>query len=561
MLFGGDIMKDAIKVYVEGFGEIHIEEGATLEELSKKIYGGEYKKYLGARIDNEVMYLNKEVEEGKYIKFIDIQDKDGHRIYSRTLSIIFIKACKDLFPESNVRIEHSLGEGLYAEIDKKKPINFTQIELIKEKMKEIIVRDIPIEREKVSKEVALERFRQYGYEGKVRLLKHISNETIHIYKVEDHIDRFHGYLAPSTGYASIFDLKYYHPGVILLFPTEESNYTVPKFKEQPRLARVFKEAEDWANILDLGYLGSLNDKIENGSVAEVIRVSEALHEKKIAHIADTICEDKNLNIILVAGPSSSGKTTFAQRLAVQLKVNGKMPISISVDDYFVNREDTPLNEYGEYDFEALEAIDLELLNRDLIKLLEGEEVELPKFNFKTGRRELSGTKIRVDEEHPIIVEGIHALNSKMTASIPEKNKFKVYVSALTQLNIDEHNRIPTTDTRIIRRMVRDIETRGNSIMRTFELWDGVRRGEERNIFPYQEEADVMFDSALVYELGVLKKHIVPLLEEIDIDSQYFSEAKRLLKFLGYFKDIEKENFIPPNSILREFIGGSCFDVQ
>ncbi|HLR34001.1 MAG TPA: nucleoside kinase [Tissierellales bacterium] len=554
-------MGDNIKVYVEGFGGVNIKKGSKLEELSKKVYGEDYKKYLSARVDNEIVYLGREVEEGKYIKFLDIKDKDGHRIYTRTISAIFIKACKDLFPKCNVTIEHSLGEGLYAEIDKKESINFTQIELIKSRMNEIIEKDITIEREKKSKDEAIEKFKQYGYDDKIRLLKHIEKETIHIYKIEDHIDRFHGYLAPSTGYANIFDLKYYYPGVIILFPTEESDYTVPKFKEQPKLAKVFKEVEDWANILDLGYLGSLNDKIEDNSIAEVIRVSEALHEKKIAQIADMICEDKNLNIILVAGPSSSGKTTFAQRLAVQLKVNGKMPISISVDDYFVNREDTPKNEYGEYDFEALEAIDLKLLNEDLIRLLEGEEVELPKFNFKVGKREMSGKKICVDEEHPIIVEGIHALNSKMTASIPEKNKFKIYISALTQLNIDGHNRIPTTDTRIIRRMVRDVEHRGNSIMRTFELWDGVRRGEEKNIFPYQEEADIMFDSALVYELGVLKKYIIPLLKEVDRDSIYFSEAKRLIKFLGYFKDIEKENFIPPNSILREFIGGSCFDVH
>lgn len=547
-----------MKVYVEGFGELNIERGTTLEELSKKIYGEEYKRYLGARIDNEIMYLGREVEEGKYIKFIDIRDKDGHRIYSRTLSIIFIKACRDIFPECKVTIEHSLGQGLYAEIHKEESINFTQIELIKDRMKEIIVKDMPIERKKVSRDIAIEKCIEYGYDGEVRLLQHVEKENIHIYKVGDHIDRFHGYLAPSTGYASIFDLKYYYPGAILLFPTEESEYTVPEFKEQPKLARVFKQAEDWASILDLGYLGSLNDKVEDESILEVIRVSEALHEKKIAQIADMICEDKNLNIILIAGPSSSGKTTFSKRLEVQLKVNGKLPISISVDDYFVNREDTPLNEYGEYDFEALEAIDLEQLNKDLITLLEGGEVELPRFNFKTGRRESSGTKIRVDENHPIIVEGIHALNSKMTSSIPEKNKFKIYVSALTQLNIDEHNRIPTTDTRIIRRMVRDVEFRGNSILRTLELWDNVRRGEEKNIFPYQEEADVMFDSALVYELGVLKKHIVPLLEEVDEESQYYSEVKRLLKFLGYFKDIEKESFVPPNSILREFIGGSCF---
>ncbi len=552
-------MQDTVKVYVEGKGEVIAKKDWNLKDLSRKVYGEDYKKYLGARIDNEVVHLYNNIEEEKYIKFIDIKDKDGHKIYTRTLSAIFIKACEDLFPECDVTIEHFLGEGLYAEVNKDKSINFSQIEMIKNKMIEIIKKDIPIERKEVSKDKAIRIFKEKGYDDKVKLLNHINKKTIHIYKIEDHIDRFNGYVAPSTGYTDIFDLKYYYPGAIILFPTEESDFTVPEFKEQPKLAKVFKEAEDWANILDLGYLGSLNDKIEKGSIAEVIRVSEALHEKKIAQIADMICEDRNIKIILVAGPSSSGKTTFARRLAVQLKVNGKRPISISVDDYFVNREDTPKNDDGSYDFEALEAVDLELLNEDLIKLLEGEEVKLPKFDFKAGKRKMSGQTIKVDESHPIIVEGIHALNSKMTSSIPEKNKFKIYVSALTQLNIDGHNRIPTTDTRLIRRMVRDAEHRGHNVMRTLELWDGVRRGEEKNIFPYQEEADIMFDSALVYELAVLKKYVVPLLEKVDRSSEHYSEAKRLLKFLGYFKDIENEKFIPPNSILREFIGDSCFN--
>ena len=301
-----------------------------------------------------------------------------------------------------------------------------------------------------------------------------------------------------------------------------------------------------------------SNKILEGSIDEVIRISEALHEKKIASFADIICEDDSVNLIMIAGPSSSGKTTFAQRLGVQLKVNGKKPISISVDDYFVNRDVTPKNEFGEYDFETLEAIDLKKFNEDLIALIEGEEIELPKFNFLKGVREPSGIVVKVDEDHPIIIEGIHALNPKLTTSIPEKNKFKIYISALTQLNIDAHNRIPTTDTRIIRRMVRDNKYRGNDVLRTFKLWDQVRIGEEKNIFPFQEEADVMFDSSLAYELSVLKKYIVPLLKEVDNSSVYYSEAKRLLKFLSYFKDVEDESIIPPTSILREFIGGSCF---
>ncbi|MBW4829327.1 MAG: nucleoside kinase [Clostridiaceae bacterium] len=549
---------EKVKLFIEGKGEVSVDKGSTLEKVAKLAYGEEYKKYLGARIDNEIFLLTDKIEEGKKIKFLDISDTDGHKIYIRTLSVIYIKACEELFPGCNVNIEHSLGEGLYTEIKKGKSINFKEINKIKEKMEKLIREDKPILREKIKREEAIKLFEEKGYIDKVNLYKHVDKEEIHIYRIDDHIDSFYGYLAPSTGYVQVFDLKYYYPGAILLPPSESNGFTVPEFIEQRQLAKVFKETEDWVDILDLGYLGTLNDTIVDGSVDEVIKVSEALHEKKIANIADKICEDDNINLILIAGPSSSGKTTFAHRLAVQLKVNGKRPISISVDDYFVNREDTPRNEFGEYDFEALEAIDVKLFNEDLIKLLEGEEVELPKFNFVKGVREPSGKIVKVDEEHPIIVEGIHCLNSKLTRDIPEKNKFKIYVSALTQLNVDAHNRIPTTDTRLIRRIVRDNKFRGNDVKRTFKLWELVRKGEEENIFPYQEEADIMFNSSLVYELSVLKKYVEPQLKTIDKNSEYYSEAKRLLKFLEYFKDIEDEFIIPPTSILREFIGGSCF---
>ncbi|NLJ98867.1 MAG: nucleoside kinase [Tissierellia bacterium] len=428
-------------------------------------------------------------------------------------------------------------------------------------MREIVEKDIPIIREEVLIEEAISLFEEHGHEDKIRLYNTLEDEKVQVYKIGDHLDRFHGYLAPTTGYVGIFDLKYYYPGAIILFPTTDSNNKLPKFKEQKKLAKVFKDAKEWANILDLAYVGSLNEKIINGEIGEVIRISEALHEKKIAQIADIICEDDDINMILIAGPSSSGKTTFAERLAIHLKVNGKRPIGISVDDYFVNREDTPLDENGEYDFESLEAIDLKQFNEDLVRLLEGEEIELPKYNFVKGIREKSGVKIKVDKDHPIIVEGIHGLNPKLAEYIPEKNKFKIYISALTQLNIDAHNRISTTDTRLIRRTVRDNKYRGNDIFRTFELWDSVTKGEKINIFPYQEEADIMFDSALVYELAVLKKHVVPLLQEIDSSSVYYSEARMLLKFLSYFRDIEDEDIIPPNSILREFIGGADINVH
>lgn len=550
-----------IKVNVVGYGDITVNHEETLLDLARKIYKDEYKKYLGARINNQIYHLNGPVEEGMEILFLDNRDVDGYRIYTKTISAIFIMACEELFPETKVTIQHFLGPGLYAELEKNYAISFSKLEQIENKMWEIVKKDYKIERTEYKKDKAVELFRQYGYTDKVRLFNSLDKEEVSVYKINNHIDSFHGYLAPSTGYVNMFKLKYYYPGVIMLFPSKKNNYELDNFKEQKKLSKIFKQSNYWLDILDLAYIGSLNEKINRGEIGEVIRISEALHEKKIGHIADMICKDDDLNIILIAGPSSSGKTTFAQKLAIQLKVNGKRPIAISADDYFVNRDKTPLNEDGTPDFEALEAIDTEILNRDLINLLEGREVELPKFNFITGVREGSGKKIKVDQDHPIIIEGIHGLNPKLTEDIPEKNKFKIYISALTQLNIDSHNRISTTDTRLIRRMVRDVNFRGNGPFRTFELWSGVRAGEEKNIFPFQEEADVMFNSSLVYELAVLKKYILPLLKEIDNSSVYYSEAKKLIKFLDYFRDIDCEDDIPPNSILREFIGGASFNVH
>jgi len=550
-----------LKVFVEGVGEILINEGASLKDVAVKAFGKDYKNYLGARIKNEVFNLNKIVEGYMYIKFLDIGDKDGYRIYTKTISAVFIMACRELFPERIVRIQHFLGEGLYVEFEKDYSISFKEIEKIEEKMREIVASNYSISRKKMPKEEAISLFEEYKYTDKIRLFNSLDREDVHVYTIGDHKDTYHGFLAASTGYVDIFQLRYYYPGVLILFPNGKSNYEIPKFKELKKLSKVFKETGKWGDILDLAYVGSLNEKIRSNDIAEVIRVSEALHEKKIANIADRICEDDDIHLVLIAGPSSSGKTTFSKRLAVQLKVNGKMPVSISVDDYFVNRDKTPLKEDGSFDFETIDALDLEKLNEDLLILLEGGEVELPRFNFIKGIREKSGKLIKVDRGHPIILEGIHSLNPKMTSMIPEKNKYKIYISALTQLNIDAHNRIPTTDTRLIRRIVRDIKYRGNDALNTMDMWDGVRSGEERYIFPFQEEADIMFDSALVYELAVLKKHIKPLLEEIDSSSIHYGEAKKLLKFLQYFRDIEYEDYIPSNSILREFIGKTYFDIH
>lgn len=545
---------DKMKVHVEGIGEVQVNQGSRLKDIAREAYKDEYRKYLGAKINNEVFNLNTFAREGESIEFFDISDKDGYRIYTKTISAVFIMACKRLYPERRVQVQSFLGKGLYVEFEGDHSIDFRSIEKIKEEMKTIIEKDYDIYRELVPKDEAIALFQANNYEDKIRLIETLKREETHIYHIGEHVDTFHGFLAPSTSFVEVFDLKYYYPGALIVFPTSKSNYQLPKFKELNKLAKVFKEANEWGDIMDLAYIGSLNEKVLNGEIEDVIRISEALHEKKIANIADRICEDDDIHLILIAGPTSSGKTTFAKRLEIQLKVNGRRPISISVDDYFVDREKTPLNEDGSYNFETIDAIDLEVLNRDLIDLLEGKEVELPKFDFISGKRERSGNIVRVDKDHPIILEGIHSLNPKMTAYIPEKNKYKIYISALTQLNIDAHNRIPTTDTRLLRRMIRDVRTRGNDPIRTFDLWDGVRIGEEKYIFPFQEEADIMFDSALVYELAALKKHAVPLLEEIGKDSRHYGEAKKLLKFLQYFVDIEDETRISQNSILREFIG-------
>lgn len=547
-------MSKKVKIYVKGIGELFVEEGKTLEDISKNIFKESYKRYLGAKINNQVFNLNTTVEQSMEVEFLDITDVDGHRIYTKTISAVFIMACKRLFPERTVEVQHFLGEGLYVEFEKGHSIDFKDIKEINKEMKKIIEEDYSISREKILKDKAIELFKEHNYVDKIRLFNTLDRKQVHIYTIGEHIDTFHGFLAPSTGFVENYDLKYYYPGALIVIPNMSFEDKLPEFKELKKLSKVFKETNNWAEILDLAYVGSLNEKILNGDIEEVIKISEALHEKKIGNIADEICQDDDVHLILIAGPSSSGKTTFAKRLEIQLKVNGKRPISISVDDYFVNREDTPLNEDGSYNFEIIDAIDLEKLNEDLITLLEGKEVELPKFNFITGKREKSGNVVRVDKDQPIIVEGIHSLNPKMTSYIPEKNKYKIYISALTQLNIDAHNRIPTTDTRLIRRMVRDVKYRGNDASRTFELWSGVRKGEEKYIFPFQEQADVMFDSALVYELAVLKKHAIPLLKGIDSNSRYYSEAKKLLKFLQYFRDIKDESVISQNSILREFIG-------
>lgn len=540
--------------------QIEIKEQMPLYEVAKNLYSEDYNRFLAVKVNNRLQELSSVCyKEDDIIEFIDIKDNDGHKIYVRTLCYVYIKACKDLFDGIDVMIEHSLNKGLYTEFDNNDNINHSNVKKIKDRMSEIIGLQKPIKTKILSVKEALNIFSRQGMKDKVELLKHWNTETIRIYEMDGYYDTFYGYVAPNTNVINRFDLKLFSPGIILYFPTKESNFELPEYIEQKKLSRVFREAEEWGRIMDVGNVGVLNNKIDDNTINDMIRVNEAFHEKKIAYIADEISKDKNIKIVLISGPSSSGKTTFAQRLSIQLRVNGKKTYALSLDDYFVDRHLTPIGEDGTYDYETIDALDLELFNEQLLALMKGQSVKIPVFNFIKGEREYTREQIVLSEDHIIIIEGIHGLTDKLTIDIPLKNKFKIYISALTQLNIDNHNRIATSDSRLIRRIVRDSRHRGNDALTTISLWDNVIKGTEKYIFPFQENADAIFNSALVYELCVLKKYAIPLIEEIGEDSEFYPERQRLLKFLSYFKAIEDESAIPNTSILREFIGGSCFE--
>ncbi|WP_213818360.1 nucleoside kinase [Garciella nitratireducens] len=533
--------------------------GISLLELSLRKQSQYETPIVAAKVNQELEELNYKIEKNAHIEWLDLFTLDGLRIYQRSLVFVLIKAAKDLFPKRQLYVEHSLGEGIYCELHGESPLNKEEVYQIKKRMKEIIQLNLPINKKRISKKKAEEIFKFNEEYKKINLLKYRQEEYVNMYTLDGYSNYFFGYMVPNTGYLKEFDLKFYLPGMVLLKPTIDSPIKFANFIEQRKLFSVFRRSEQWARILGVSDIASLNKSIEEGKIAELMRVAEAEHEKRISEIADEIYKNKDHSrIILIAGPSSSGKTTFSKRLSTHLRVNGLNPVAISLDDYFVDRELTPRDENGEYDFENIEAIDLELFNHHLIKLIQGKEVSVPTYNFITGKREYRGNILKISESNPIIIEGIHGLNDKLTADIPKENKYKIYISALTQLNIDQHNRIPTTDTRLIRRMVRDSKFRSHDAISTLKLWSKVRRGEEQYIFPYQEEADIMFNSALFYELGVLKKYVEPLLKSIPKDNEYYSEAKRLLKFLNYFIPIKEESSILQNSILREFIGGNVY---
>ncbi len=548
-----------VKMNVTAYGEIEIQEDATYEDLVKKIVKKTAPLVVAVRCGNVLKELTQKVDPECEVSLVDLTQSDGIRIYQRGLSFLMIRAAMECFEGIQIRIEHSLSKGLYCEFDYHRRLNHDDYELIRNKMLDLIDRDVPFIKFTSTIAEASEAFRRQNMFSKVELLKFRQKDYIRLYECDGIVNYFYGYMVPRTSYITIFDIIKYDEGMILMHPTVDSPFQVPEFVESPKIADVFKESERWADIMNIGYVSNLNELVIHDTHKELIQIAEALHEKKIAYIADEITR-MNKRVVLIAGPSSSGKTTFANRLRIQLKVNHLDPITLSTDNYFVNRDKTPRDADGNYDFESLDAVDLEQFNLDLMALLDGDPVTLPVFDFQTGTRTYPNPPIQIREDQPIIIEGIHGLNERLTERIFKRDKFKIYVSALTQLNIDEHNRVPTTQTRLIRRIVRDNQFRGHSARKTIGMWPSVRRGEEKYIFPFQEMADEVFNTSLPYELAVLKKHAMPLLEDIRPDEPEYAEANMLKKFLGYFQSIEEDALVPRISILKEFIGGSGFDL-
>lgn len=549
---------DFVEIYVKNTNKKYIvDENTTFYEFSKRL-SLENQNILLAKVDNELEELNSCISKNCTVEFLDISDANGYRTYQRGVEFIMILAVKELYGEkANVRIEHSINKNIYCNL---LDIEVTDevIKEIKSKMDEIVERNYEIERISVPVQTGMELFERFGLTDMAKALKFVRNSTITMYRVGWFYDYFYGHMPPSTGCLKSFDIVKSDDRFLICLPDKKNPSQLNGIKSLKKVRSVFKESADWASILNINTAYALNKSICDGSIRDIILISEALHEKKIAQIADEITTRKK-NIILLAGPSSSGKTTSANRLCTQLKVNGLKPYVISLDDYYLNRVDCPRGEDGKPDFEILEALDIKKFNEDMLLLLEGQRIELPKFNFRTGMREYVGNFISLGEKEVLVIEGIHGLNDKLTKAVPQENKFKIYVSAMTQLNIDGHNRVPTTDARLIRRIVRDHYFRGFEASSTIAMWPTVNKGERENIFPYQEEADMIFNSSLVYELCVLKQLAEPLLFNISKESDEYIEATRLLKFLDCFLAVNKTDTIPPNSIIREFIGGGCFN--
>ena len=516
---------------------------------------------VSAKVNNKVESLTFRVYNNKDVEFLDLCSSSGMRTYVRSLFFVLYKAVEDLYPNGNIVLEHPISKGYYCQLKLDRSIGLDDVQRIKQRMKEIIAEDLPFERFEKHTDEVVELFRQKGMNDKVQLLETSGNLYSYYYTLGDTIDYYYGSLLPSTGYLHLFDLVKYYDGLLLQVPNRSNPSKLEEMLKQEKMLEVLKEHRQWNQILGIGTVGDFNKACNAGYATELINVSEALQEKRISQIADEIYhrgqKGNPVKLILISGPSSSGKTTFSKRLSVQLMANGLKPYPVSLDDYFVNRVDTPKDENGNYDYESLYALDLDFFNHQLQALLNGEEVELPRFNFNTGMREMSGQRLKVDDNMILILEGIHALNPELTPHIPAESKFKIYVSALTTILLDNHNYIPTTDNRLLRRIIRDYKYRGYSAEETISRWPSVRAGEEKWIFPFQENADVMFNSALLFELAIIKDYAEPILRKVPNNRPEYSEAYRLRKFLEYFIPLQDKE-LPPTSLLREFLGGSSF---
>ena len=556
-------MRKEVEIVCANTGEKRkILPGLSLSEIATELNISLKYTILGAMVNNTLKELSYEVYSPKTIYFIDITHPAGMRMYQRSLFFLLQKAVKDIIPGASVRFEHSVSKGFYCEIEGcEQSLELPLIFNIGDRMKEIVEQNIPFRRDKVLTGDVVNLFEELGYHEKARLFRTRPKLYTSVYYIDNTADYFFGGLVPSTGYLKVFDLVKYYQGMLLRIPKRSKPDEVEDIEIQNKMFEIFQEYKNWVEILGVGSVGAINEQVQKGYASELIKISEALHEKKVAQIADKIyCKRDKVKVVLISGPSSSGKTTFAKRLSVQLKVTGLRPYMISLDNYFVDREHTPKDANGEYDFESLYALDINAFNNDLVKLLDGEEIELPKFSFEQGKRYYDNTKLKIEENGIVIIEGIHGLNPDLTPLIPAEKKFKVYVSALTSLSFDGVNRIPTTDNRLIRRIIRDFRYRGYSALDTIRRWDSVRRGEDKNIFPFQEQADVMFNSALLFELSVLKNYAEPILYEVPSTEPEYAEALRLQKFLSYFTPISEEE-VPPTSIIREFLGGSTFSYK
>ena len=543
-------------------GAIHqYDKGVAFESIVRE-YQEQFNNSIALVFFNGKMKeLNKRLEKDGVISFITTKDSAGHNAYVRTAQMLLVKAVRDILREQgnsvHVKIEFALGNAIYCSVHDGVRVTDEFALRVENEMKRLRDKNVPIIKKTYPIDDAIELFKRQGMRDKERLFHYRRGSTINVYSMEGYYDYFYGYMLPSAGYVNLFRIMAYNGGLLLILPRQENPFELEEFEDQESLFEQLYLSTKWGDLVNISTVGDLNDAICGGNISDMILVQEALQERRIGEIAAQIFRRKETKFVMVAGPSSSGKTTFAHRLAIQLRSFGLRPHIISMDDYFVNREQTPIDIDGNYNYEVLEAVDIDLFMDDMLDLLDGNTVEMPQFDFKAGKRVYKGRFLKLEKEDILIIEGIHGLNPKASEDLPEENKFKIYISCMTSLNIDEHNRIPSTDARLLRRMVRDARTRGNSAQHTFELWPKVRMGEDMNIFPFQDDADAVFNSVLIYELAVIKQFAEPLLFNVRQNEPAYYEAKRLLKFLEYFVGVDTAS-VPTNSLLREFVGGGCF---